>query len=140
MRFISIALEQHADKRSHEGNSQPKFLGDIRTPALAAFLCGISNNKKKGGLQLVVYADISFVRPQMQVFVTNLSVSSKWKQLCAEAWVLSAHEAVAALEWGWNCQDYRVSTELVTGWFADPTAQVKLEWPKVPLSVRSVAE
>uniref|UniRef100_A0A8B9EU46 Phosvitin n=1 Tax=Anser cygnoides TaxID=8845 RepID=A0A8B9EU46_ANSCY len=104
------------------------------------FLNGISNNKKTGGLQLVVYADIDSIRPRMQVFVSNLTDSSKWK-LCADASVLNAHKAVGYLKWGRNCQDYKVSTELVTGRFAGhPAVQVKLEWPKVPSGVRSIAE
>ncbi|NXJ06859.1 VIT2 protein, partial [Odontophorus gujanensis] len=120
--------------------SWPKFLGDIKTPVLAAFLHGVSNSKKTGGLQLVVYADTDSVRPRIQVFVTNLTDSNKWK-LCADASVLNAHKAMAFLQWGQNCQDYKVSTELVIGRFAGhPAAQVKLEWPKVPSSVRSVVE
>uniref|UniRef100_U3JA11 Uncharacterized protein n=1 Tax=Anas platyrhynchos platyrhynchos TaxID=8840 RepID=U3JA11_ANAPP len=120
--------------------THPKFLGDVKTPVLAVFLNGVSNNKKTGGLQLVVYADIDSIRPRMQVFVSNLTDSSKWK-LCADASVLNAHKAVGYLKWGRNCQDYKVSTELVTGRFAGhPAVQVKLEWPKVPSSVRSMAE
>ncbi|NXK44965.1 VIT2 protein, partial [Chauna torquata] len=120
--------------------SRPKFLGDVKTPVLAVFLHGISNNKKTGGLQLVVYADIDSIRPRMQVFVSNLTDSSKWK-LCADASVLNAHKAVAYLKWGRNCQDYKVSTELVTGRFAGhPAVQMRLSWPKVPSSVRSMAE
>jgi len=64
---------------------------------LAAFLHGISNNKKTGGLQLVVYADTDSVRPRVQVFVTNLTDSSKWK-LCAVASVRNAHKAVVRLK------------------------------------------
>uniref|UniRef100_A0A8B9FAA0 Phosvitin n=1 Tax=Amazona collaria TaxID=241587 RepID=A0A8B9FAA0_9PSIT len=118
----------------------PKFLGDVKTPVLAVFLHGIRNDEKIGGLQLVVYADIDSIRPRMQVFVSNLTDSTKWK-LCADASVLNAHKAVAYLKWGRNCQDYKISTELVTGRFAaHPAAQVKVEWPKVPSSVRSIAE
>lgn len=120
----------------------------------------------------MVYADIDSIRPRVQVFVSNLTDSSKWK-LCADASVLNAHKAAvrlknsyiqlyasawkttfhafnnglflspikAYLKWGRNCQDYKISTELVTGRFAaHPAAQVKLEWPKVPSSVRSIAE
>nr|XP_009671543.1 PREDICTED: vitellogenin-2-like [Struthio camelus australis] len=120
--------------------SRPKFLGDVKTPVLAVFLHGIRSNKKIGGLQLVVYADIYSIRPRMQVFVSNLTDSSKWK-LCADASVLNAHKAAAYLKWGRNCQDYKISTELVTGRFAaHPAVQMKLEWPKVPSSVRSIAE
>ncbi|XP_030351580.1 vitellogenin-2-like isoform X2 [Strigops habroptila] len=127
----------HASSRAA---SRHKFLGDVKTPVLAVFLHGIRNDEKIGGLQLVVYADIDSVRPQMQVFVSNLTDSSKWK-LCADASVLNAHKAVAYLKWGRYCQDYKISTELVTGRFAaHPAAQVKVEWPKVPSSVRSIAE
>ncbi|OPJ77395.1 hypothetical protein AV530_007724 [Patagioenas fasciata monilis] len=130
--------------KSSHASSQPasrlKFLGDVQTPVLAAFLHGVHNYKKIGGLQLVVYADIDSVKPRIQVFVSNLTDSSKWK-LCADASVLNAHKAAAYLKWGRNCQDYKISTELVTGRFAGhPAAQVKLEWPKVPSSVKSVAE
>uniref|UniRef100_A0A8C2T9M1 Vitellogenin-2 n=1 Tax=Coturnix japonica TaxID=93934 RepID=A0A8C2T9M1_COTJA len=135
-------LEDDSSSSSSSAHSKiwPKFLGDTKTPVLAAFLHGISNSKKKGGLQLVVFADTDSVKPRMQVFVTDLTDSSKWK-LCADASVLNAHKAVAYLKWGWNCRDYKVSTELVTGRFAGhPAAQVKLEWPKVPSGVRSMAE
>ncbi|NWZ94228.1 VIT2 protein, partial [Nesospiza acunhae] len=132
----SSARSSHATSRA----SWPKFLGDVQTPVLAVFLHGIRDDKKIGGLQLVVYADIDSIRPRMQVFVSNLTDSSKWK-LCADASVHNAHKAKAYLKWGRNCQDYKVSSELVTGQFAaHPAVQVKLEWPKVPSSVRSIAE
>uniref|UniRef100_A0A8C3K3S7 Phosvitin n=1 Tax=Calidris pygmaea TaxID=425635 RepID=A0A8C3K3S7_9CHAR len=141
-------LEDGSSSSSSDGNRYsriwvtlpPKFLGDVKTPVLAVFLHRIRNDKKTGGLQLVVYADMDSIRPRVQVFVSNLTDSSKWK-LCADASVLNAHKAVAYLKWGWNCQDYKISAELVTGRFAaHPAAQVKLEWPKVPSSVRSIAD
>ncbi|NWT31998.1 VIT2 protein, partial [Cardinalis cardinalis] len=132
----SSARSSHATSRA----SWPKFLGDVQAPVLAVFLQGIRDDKKIRGLQLVVYADIDSIRPRMQVFVSNLTDSSKWK-LCADASVHNAHKAKAYLKWGRNCQDYKVSSELVTGQFAaHPAVQVKLEWPKVPSSVRSAAE
>ncbi|NXQ71646.1 VIT2 protein, partial [Quiscalus mexicanus] len=132
----SSARSSHATSRA----SWPKFLGDVQTPVLAVFLHGIRDDKKIGGLQLVVYADIDSIKPRVQVFVSNLTDSSKWK-LCADASVHNAHKAKAYLKWGRNCQDYKVSSELVTGQFAShPAVQVKLEWPKVPSSIRSVAE
>ncbi|XP_010154785.1 PREDICTED: vitellogenin-2-like [Eurypyga helias] len=133
----SSTRSSHASSRAA---SRPKFLGDVKTPVLAVFLHGVRNDKKIGGLQLVVYADSDSIRPRVQVFVSNLTDSSKWK-LCADASVLNAHKAMAYLKWGRNCQDYKISTELVTGRFAaHPAVQVKLEWPKVPSSVRSIAE
>ncbi|NXX70555.1 VIT2 protein, partial [Spizella passerina] len=132
----SSARSSHATSRA----SWPKFLGDVKAPVLAVFLHGIRDDKKIGGLQLVVYADIDSIKPRMQLFVSNLTDSSKWK-LCADASVHNAHKAKAYLKWGRNCQDYKVSSELVTGQFAaHPAVQVKLEWPKVPSSIRSVAE
>ncbi|NWR50683.1 VIT2 protein, partial [Regulus satrapa] len=137
---ISSSRYSARSSRASSRASWPKFLGDVKTPVLAVFLHGIRDDKKIGGLQLVVYADIDSIRPRMQVFVSNLTDSSKWK-LCADASVLNAHKATAYLKWGRNCQDYKVSSELVTGRFAaHPAAQVKLEWPKVPSSVRSIAE
>ncbi|NXQ40855.1 VIT2 protein, partial [Catharus fuscescens] len=133
----------HSSARSSRASSRaswPKFLGDVKAPVLAVFLQGLRDDKKIGGLQLVVYADIDSIKPRVQVFVSNLTDSSKWK-LCADASVLNAHKAAAYLKWGRNCQDYKVSSELVTGKFAaHPAVQVKLEWPKVPSSVRSIAE
>ncbi|XP_051652072.1 vitellogenin-2-like [Manacus candei] len=139
-RLSSSYSSTRSSRASSRPASRPKFLGDVKTPVLAVFLHGIHNDKKIGGLQLVIYAVIDSIRPQMQVFVSNLTDSSKWK-LCADASVLNAHKAVAYLKWGENCQDYKISTELVTGRFAaHPAVQVKLEWPKVPSSVRSIAE
>lgn len=45
----------------------------------------------------MVYADTDSVRPRVQVFVTNLTDSSKWK-LCADASVRNAHKAVVRLK------------------------------------------
>lgn len=78
-------------------SSQPKFLGDVKTPVLAVFLHGVRNDKKIGGLQLVVYADIDSASPRVQVFVSNLTDSSKWK-LCADAAVRNAHKAAVRLK------------------------------------------
>lgn len=72
-------------------------MGDVQTPVLAAFLHGVHNDKKIGGLQLVVYADVDSVKPRMQIFVSNLTDSSKWK-LCADASVLNAHKAAVRLK------------------------------------------
>ncbi|NXL98304.1 VIT2 protein, partial [Tyrannus savana] len=136
----SLYSSTRSSRASSRAASQPKFLGDVKTPVLAVFLHGIHNDKKIRGLQLVIYAVIDSIRPRMQVFVSNLTDSSKWK-LCADASVLNAHKAEAYLKWGRNCQDYKILTELVTGRFAaHPAVQVKLEWPKVPSSVRSIAE
>ncbi|NXN12823.1 VIT2 protein, partial [Indicator maculatus] len=139
----SLRSRHSSTKSSHASSQddfQPKFLGDVKTPVLAAFLHGVRDDKKMGGLQLVVYADIDSIRPRVQVFVSNLTDSSKWK-LCADASVLNAHKAAAYLKWGRNCKDYQISTELVTGRFAaHPAVQVKLKWSKVPSSVKSVAE
>ncbi|NXV81994.1 VIT2 protein, partial [Atlantisia rogersi] len=133
----SSTRSSHASSRAAY---RPKFLGDVKTPVLAVFLHGIRNDKKIGGLQLVVYADIDSIRPRVQVFVSNLTDSSKWK-VCADASVLNAHKAAAYLKWGRNCHDYKISTELVTGRFAaHPAVQVKLEWHKVPSSVRSIGD
>uniref|UniRef100_A0A8C3DXC8 Uncharacterized protein n=1 Tax=Corvus moneduloides TaxID=1196302 RepID=A0A8C3DXC8_CORMO len=129
-----------SSKSSSSSGRSSKSSSNVKTPVLAVLLHGIRDDKKIGGLQLVVYADIDSVRPRMQVFVSNLTDSSKWK-LCADASVLNAHKAVAYLKWGRNCQDYKVSSELVTGRFAaHPAVQVKLEWPKVPSSIKSTAE
>lgn len=66
---------------------------------LAVLLHGIRDDKKIGGLQLVVYADIDSIKPRMQVFVSNLTDSSKWK-LCADASVHNAHKAKVRLKTG----------------------------------------
>ncbi|XP_069718238.1 vitellogenin-2-like [Phaenicophaeus curvirostris] len=138
--LIGAPFSTRSSHASSQAASRPKFLGDVKPPVLAAFLHGIRNDKKIGGLQLVVYADIDSIKPRVQVFVSNLTDSSKWK-LCADASVLNAHKAAAYLKWGRNCQDYKISTELVTGRFAaHPAAQVKVEWPKVPSSIRSTVD
>uniref|UniRef100_A0A8C0UAG4 Vitellogenin-2-like n=1 Tax=Cyanistes caeruleus TaxID=156563 RepID=A0A8C0UAG4_CYACU len=136
----SSSSSGRSSKSSKSSTSKSSSSSNVKTPVLAVFLHGIRDDKKIGGFQLVVYADIDSVRPRMQVFVSNLTDSSKWK-LCADASVLNAHKAAAYLKWGRNCQDYKVSSELVTGRFAaHPAVQVKLEWPKVPSRVRSIAE
>ncbi|KYO36780.1 vitellogenin-1 precursor [Alligator mississippiensis] len=120
--------------------SQLKFLGDKTSPVLAVILRAVQNDKKLAGFQLVVYSDWYSSRPRIQVFVSNITESGRWK-LCADASVISSHKAAAYLKWGKDCRDYKISTEIVTGQFADhPAVQMKLEWPKVPSRVKAIAQ
>uniref|UniRef100_A0A674IYL4 Uncharacterized protein n=1 Tax=Terrapene triunguis TaxID=2587831 RepID=A0A674IYL4_9SAUR len=116
-----------------------KFLGDSKAPDLAVILRALRNDRKLAGFQFVLYTDLYSTRPRIQVFVSNITGSSRWK-ICADASIINAHKATGYLKWGQDCQDYRISSEFVTGRFADhPAIQVKLEWPKVPSRVKSVA-
>ncbi|NXY91476.1 VIT2 protein, partial [Alcedo cyanopectus] len=128
---------------SDEGNSravsQPKFLGDSKTPILAAVLHAIHRNKKPTGLQLVLYTDTQPLASRIQVFISSITGSSRWK-LWADASVKNFHKVSGFLKWGRDCQDYQIAAQIATGQFAAyPAMQMKLEWPKVPTIVRKTA-
>uniref|UniRef100_A0A672UD68 Uncharacterized protein n=1 Tax=Strigops habroptila TaxID=2489341 RepID=A0A672UD68_STRHB len=117
----------------------PKFLGDSKPPILAAVLRAIRGNKKPTGLQLVLYADTQRRRWRVQMFVTSITGSNRWK-LCADASVINTYKVLGSLKWGKDCRDYQIATRIVTGQFAAyPAMQMKLEWPKVPSTVRATA-
>ncbi|XP_019379357.1 PREDICTED: vitellogenin-3-like [Gavialis gangeticus] len=121
-------------------SGQLKFLGDKTSPVLAVILRAVQNDKKLAGFQLVLYSDWYSSRPRIQVFVSNITESGRWK-LCADASVITSHKAAAYLKWGKDCRDYKISTEIVTGRFADhPAVQMKLEWSKVPSRVKAIAQ
>uniref|UniRef100_A0A7M4G216 Vitellogenin-2-like n=1 Tax=Crocodylus porosus TaxID=8502 RepID=A0A7M4G216_CROPO len=125
---------------SESRDSKLKFLGDKTSPVLAVILRAVQNDKKLAGFQLVLYSDWYSSRPRIQVFVSNITESGRWK-LCADASVISSHKAAAYLKWGKDCRDYKISTEIVTGRFADhPAVQMKLEWSKVPSGVKAIAQ
>ncbi|NXU55037.1 VIT2 protein, partial [Turnix velox] len=120
--------------------SQPEFLGDSRPPVLAAVLRAIHRNEQPTGLHLVLYADIQPSRPRVQMFVSSIPGSSRWK-LCADASLRNPHKVSGSLKWGKDCQDYHIATQISTGQFAaHPAVQMKLEWPKVPSVVRFTAK
>ncbi|KAK2540264.1 hypothetical protein Q9233_001136 [Columba guinea] len=126
---------------SGEGNStamsQPKFLGDSKPPILAAVLRAIHRNEQPTGLQLVLYTDTQSMRSRMQMFVSSIAGSSRWK-LCADASVVNSHEVLGSLKWGKDCQDYQIAAQIATGQFAAyPAMQTKLEWQKVPSIVQT---
>ncbi|XP_035393591.1 vitellogenin-2-like [Cygnus atratus] len=119
--------------------SQPKFLGDSKPPILAAVLRAIRRNEQPTGFQLVLYADRQPVGFRIQIFVSSITESNRWK-LCADASVINSHKASGSLKWGTDCQDYHIATQIATGKFAShPAMQMKLVWPKVPSSVRRTA-
>ncbi|XP_010182245.1 PREDICTED: vitellogenin-2-like [Mesitornis unicolor] len=119
--------------------SQPKFLGDSKPPILAAVLRAIHRNGQPTGLQLVLYTDTQPTRSRIQMFVSSITGSSRWK-LCADASVTSSHKVLGSLKWGKDCQDYQIATQIATGQFAAyPAMQMKLEWPEVPSIVRKTA-
>uniref|UniRef100_A0A8B9SQE4 Phosvitin n=1 Tax=Anas platyrhynchos TaxID=8839 RepID=A0A8B9SQE4_ANAPL len=110
-----------------------------KPPILAAILRAIRRNEQPTGFQLVLYADRQPVRFRIQIFVSSITESNRWK-LCADASVINSHKASGSLKWGTDCQDYHIATQIATGKFAShPAMQMKLVWPKVPSSVRRTA-
>ncbi|NWX24359.1 VIT2 protein, partial [Aegotheles bennettii] len=129
-----------SDEDISRAMSQTKFLGDSKPPVLAAVLRAIHRDEPSVGLQLVLYTDAQPMRPRIQVFVSSITGSSRWK-LCADASVINSHKVLGSLKWGTDCQDYRIDTQIATGQFAAyPAMQLKLKWPKVPSVVRTTAE
>ncbi|XP_042675434.1 vitellogenin-2-like [Centrocercus urophasianus] len=136
---ISSSSSSSSDEGISVPVSQPVFLGDSRPPILAAVLRAIKRNEQPTGYQLVLYTDRQASRLRVQVFVSSITESNRWK-LCADASVVNSHKASGTLKWGKDCQDYKVATQIATGQFAaHPAIQVKLEWSKVPSSVRKTA-
>ncbi|NWZ48326.1 VIT2 protein, partial [Haliaeetus albicilla] len=141
---LNCSISSSSSSVSGEGisraTSQPKFLGDSKPPILAAVLRAIHRNKQPTGLQLVLYTDTQPMRSRIQLFVSSITGSSRWK-LCADASAINSHKVSGSLKWGENCQDYQIATQIATGQYAAyPAMQVKLEWPKVPSIVRTTAK
>ncbi|XP_031460429.1 vitellogenin-2-like [Phasianus colchicus] len=137
------SISSSSSSSSNEGISipvsQPMFLGDSKSPVLAAVLRAIKRNEQSTGYQLVLYTDRQASRLRVQVFVSSITESNRWK-LCGDASVVNSHKASGTLKWGKDCQDYKVATQIATGQFAaHPAIQVKVEWSKVPSSVRKTA-
>ncbi|NXJ74287.1 VIT2 protein, partial [Trogon melanurus] len=136
---ISSSSSSVSDKGISRAVSQPKFLGDSKPPVLAAVLRAIHRNEKPTGLQLVLYTDTQPMGSRIQTFVSSITGSSKWK-LCADASVINSYKILGSLKWGEDCQEYQIATQIATGQFAAyPAMQMKLEWSKVPSTVRTTA-
>nr|XP_009490284.1 PREDICTED: vitellogenin-2-like [Pelecanus crispus] len=136
---ISSSSSSASDEGISRAMSQPKFLGDSKPPILAAVLRAIRRNEQPVGLQLVVYTDTEPMRSRIQVFVSSITGSSRWK-LCADASVINSHKVSGSLKWGEDCQDYQIATQIATGQLAAyPAMQMKVQWPKVPSIVRTTA-
>lgn len=76
---------------------KPKFLGDSKPPVLAAILHAIHRNKQPTGLQLVLYTDAQPTRSRMQVFVSSITGSSRWK-LCADVSLINSHKVAVSFK------------------------------------------
>ncbi|XP_009865166.1 PREDICTED: vitellogenin-2-like, partial [Apaloderma vittatum] len=136
---ISSSSSSVSDEDISRAVSQPKFLGDSKPPVLAAVLRAIHRNEKPTGLQLVLYADTQPMGWRVQTFVSSITGSSRWK-LCADTSVINSHKILGSLNWGEDCQEYQIATQIATGQFAAyPAMQMRLEWPKVPSTVRTAA-
>ncbi|NXC47360.1 VIT2 protein, partial [Penelope pileata] len=135
----SSSSSSSSDEGISTDTSQPKFLGDSKPPVLAAVLRAIKRNEQPTGFQLVLYTDRQPSRLRVQVFVSSITEPSR-RKLCADASVITSHKALGILKWGKDCQEYRIAAQFATGQFAaHPAVQVKLEWSKVPSSVRTTA-
>ncbi|NWS75189.1 VIT2 protein, partial [Crotophaga sulcirostris] len=137
---ISSSSSSASDEGTSRAISQPKFLGDSKPPVLAAVLRAIHRNAQPTGLQLVLYTDTQPTRSSIQVFVSSITGPSRWK-LCADASLINSHKVSGSLKWGKDCQDYQIATQIATGKFAAyPATQIKLEWPRIPSTVRTTAK
>ncbi|NXH17858.1 VIT2 protein, partial [Bucco capensis] len=135
----SSSASSASDESISKAMSQPKFLGDSKPPILAAVLRAIHRNGQPTGLQLVLYTDTQPMRLRIQVFVSSITRSNRWK-VCADASVINSHKVLGSLKWGKDCKDYQIATQIATGQFAVyPAVQMKLEWPKVPSIVQTAA-
>nr|XP_009671544.1 PREDICTED: vitellogenin-2-like [Struthio camelus australis] len=135
----SSSSSSASDEGLSRAMSQPKFLGDIKPPILAVVLRAIQKNEHQAGFQLVLYTDIQPMRSRIQMFVSSIAGSSRWK-LCADSSVINSHKALGSLKWGQDCQEYKIATKIATGQFAShPAVQMKLAWPKVPSRIRRAA-
>uniref|UniRef100_A0A663MDP9 Uncharacterized protein n=1 Tax=Athene cunicularia TaxID=194338 RepID=A0A663MDP9_ATHCN len=131
--------DRHCSGDSEYANQQPKFLGDSKPPILVAVLRAIHRNDQSTGLQLVLYTDTQPTRSRIQMFVSSITGSSRWK-LCADASVKNSHEVLGSLKWGIDCQDYQIAAQIATGQFAAyPAMQMKLKWTKVSSVVRTTS-
>ncbi|NXY14819.1 VIT2 protein, partial [Atrichornis clamosus] len=142
--ILNISISSSSSSASDEGISraisQPKFLGDSKPPILAAILRAIHKNQQPTGLQLVLYTDTQPKRSRIQMFVSSITGSNRWK-LCADASVINYRKVSGSLKWGKDCQDYQIATQIATGQFAAyPAVQMKLEWLKVPSILRATAK
>ncbi|NXL26794.1 VIT2 protein, partial [Glaucidium brasilianum] len=140
---LNSSISSFSSSASDEGISgaisQPKFLGDSKPPILVAVLRAIHRNDQSTGLQLVLYTDTQPTRSRIQMFVSSIAGSSRWK-LCADASVINSHEVLGSLKWGIDCQDYQIATQIATGQFASyPAMQMKLKWTKVSSVVRTTS-
>ncbi|NXP52046.1 VIT2 protein, partial [Heliornis fulica] len=136
---ISSSPSSASDEGIFSAVSQPKFLGDSKPPILAAILRAIHRNQQQTGLQLVLYTDTQPTGTRIQVFVSSITGSSRWK-LCADASVINSHKISGSLKWGKDCQDYQIGAQIATGQFAAyPATQMKLQWTKVPSVVQETA-
>ncbi|NWR63271.1 VIT2 protein, partial [Bucorvus abyssinicus] len=136
---ITSSSSSASDEGISRAVSQPKFLGDSKPPILAAVLRALHRKEQLTGLQLVLYTDTQPLRSRIQMFVSSITGSSRWK-LCTDASVINSHEVSGSLKWGEDCQDYHVATQIATGQFAAyPAMQMKLQWPKVPSIVRTTS-
>ncbi|MGH0139050.1 UNVERIFIED_CONTAM: hypothetical protein FKN15_070977 [Acipenser sinensis] len=110
----------------------PKFLGDAMPPMLALVLRAIRSDGKQQGYQVAFYYDDKTNKPRVQVMAANLREQSKW-QVCADAVQPSNQETKVKIQWGEECQDYRMGMKVSTGHLAThPAVQLKMQWGKIP--------
>ncbi|KFP98667.1 Vitellogenin-2, partial [Haliaeetus albicilla] len=145
---VSRAWQPREDPLPHSSSHLQVSPGQVGTPVPQlrqqatdpGVLRAIHRNKQPTGLQLVLYTDTQPMRSRIQLFVSSITGSSRWK-LCADASAINSHKVSGSLKWGENCQDYQIATQIATGQYAAyPAMQVKLEWPKVPSIVRTTAK
>ncbi|NXY48555.1 VIT2 protein, partial [Ceuthmochares aereus] len=136
---ISSSSSSASDGGTSRAVSQPKFLGDDEPPVLAVILRALHRNEQPTGIQLVLYTNTQPTRSSMQVFVSSITGPSR-RKLCIDASLINSHKVSCSLKWGEDCQDYKIATQITTGQFsAYPAIQMKLEWSRVPSTVRRTA-
>ncbi|KAJ6656280.1 hypothetical protein lerEdw1_003936, partial [Lerista edwardsae] len=114
-----------------QADYQKKKLPEV----LVARLMGLRNDKPVQGYEATLYESFSAV----QIMVRDIAEPGKPTVTCIDA-EITENKLWFSLRAGRDCRQYAVSAALRAGTFGDyPALQLKVEYPKVPACVESIA-
>ncbi|KAJ8376409.1 hypothetical protein SKAU_G00069890 [Synaphobranchus kaupii] len=113
-----------------------KKLGDSFPPIFAIVIHARASDGNMQGYELAVYADTMISQPRVQIMAMELGSMEKWK-VCVDAELQNDHKALMVMQWGKDCQEYKMTVEEVTGRLAtNPALKIKAKWDRIPPTMK----
>uniref|UniRef100_A0A3B3QGD8 Vitellogenin 3, phosvitinless n=1 Tax=Paramormyrops kingsleyae TaxID=1676925 RepID=A0A3B3QGD8_9TELE len=135
------AKQRHGKCQSINENFPQSSLGSIPDPVLIMTALAVSGNDKPEGYETTVYLTQAAEKDEIQLLVSQIGEEANWR-LCVDADGHFATIITMQLQWGAECQTYKINVEAETSHLpgSNPSVNATVNWEEVPEYMQEIGK